>query len=234
MRRLLGVLVVMAVAMVGVANADEFLFGFSSGSGSTQSLEVTTTAGVFTFDTFMSAAWEGESQGWWSPDGSIDVNSDGNDNYIVGTCCPDSDHNNFFTFALKEMEGDILSAKLKLDGFVAFSSSGLSGLTWNTFDVSTDPITLNMNDGTSTLIWADLGSGVSYGSFFVTTGDHTGTILEFDLNAAALAAIEDSEGELFSIGGTLGPVIPEPSSMTLLALGSMGILLWGRRRNKAD
>jgi hypothetical protein len=72
------------------------------------------------------------------------------------------------------------------------------------FDVSTPAAILNENNGPSPAIFADLGSGTSYGSFVVNSYTFSDTLtLSFVLNAAARADIANAAGGFFSIGGSL-------------------------------
>lgn len=188
-----------------------FLFGNSGGEP--QSLVLNGSLALYTFT---SGNWQGYSQGWWS---AGTFNNDGNDNYYTGDNLTTT-LNNFFTFAIPAELGAVTSAKLVL---TRYSSESLP-VTYSLYDVSTDPITLNQNAGESLAIQYDLGSGVLYGSIGVSEYLLPDP-LEIPLNVAALAAIQASEGGLFSIGGTLSPVqeIPEPGAITLLTLGALAL-----------
>lgn len=193
-----------------------FLFG-NSGT-QPQSLVLNGSLALYTFT---SGNWAGYSQGWWSAGTS---NDDTNDNYYTGD--GEFSLNNFFTFAIPVEFGTVTSAKLVL---TRYASDSLP-VTYSLYDVSTNPIALNQNAGTNAAIFNDLGSGVLYGSIGVS--DYLlPDPLEITLNVAALAAIQASEGGLFSIGGTLSPVqeIPEPGAFTLLALGALALGLARRR-----
>jgi hypothetical protein len=171
--------------------------------------------------TFTSGNWQGYSQGWWS---TGMLNNDSNDNFYAGQF-ETSTFNNFFTFAIPAEFGTVNSAKLIL---ARHASDGLP-VTYSLYDVSTNPIALNQNLGPSAAIVNDLGSGILYGSIGVSDYSSPNP-LEITLNVAALAAIQASEGGLFSIGGTLSPVqeIPEPGTSALLAVGALalGLARW--------
>jgi hypothetical protein len=163
-------------------------------------------ASTITFNTFDSQFDPGiDNHGWWS---NTSPAVDSNTNYTVGRNSTFSDHRNFFTFdlsALSLVGQTVISATLLLDPF-NYESGGLSE-TIGFFDVSTNAATLNNNTGVNAGIFADLGSGTSYGSFVVPAyapGTSPGGVpLAFFLDAAALADIASSAGGFFSIGGAL-------------------------------
>jgi hypothetical protein len=200
-----------------------FTFGF--GGAVPVELQLTTSTGLVTVPTSVLADG-GYSQGWWS---ATDPNGAGNDNYFVGTLSGDT-FNNFFSFDLQNLSSSetVLSATLYLNQFGSESPVGEYAL----FDVSTPFETLNDNSGTSTSIFDDLGSGVSFGNFAINPANDF-TYISLNLNANAVAAINNSIGDYFSIGGTLSPsvgTVPEPTTMIGLAASSVGLLLVRRRR----
>lgn len=138
------------------------------------------------------------NQGWWSP---TSANSDPNSNYIVGICCGGNNHHNFFTFDLSSLTDTVISARLELQRYDYLSPDPSETL--GLFAVSTDAATLNNNNGTSSAIFNDLGTGTSYGSFVVSSVGSFTDILSFNLNAAAIADINAGAGGFFSIGGAL-------------------------------
>ncbi len=198
-----------------------YVFGYSGGTPNSLILN----GGAITLSTSTDLLALGNNQGWWSPTSS---NSDSNDNFIAGT---DGPYNDFFTFSLADVQGPITDAVLRLGG--SYSHSGLP-LTYSIFDVSTDPVTLNTNVGTSQAIYDDLGSGVLYGSILVTSLTNP---TDVPLNAAGLAALNDAisgAAEYFSIGGTTSPgtaPIPEPGTALLLGAALAGFGLLRRRLN---
>ena len=139
------------------------------------------------------------NQGWWAQNTS----GIATDNYIVGQLSAMRFFRNFFTFDLSKLRGTVTSAKLELRRFSS-SPGNEATETYELFDVSTDAATLNNNTGTNATIFADLGSGTSYGSFAVPISVFSlDEILTFPLNAAAVSDINTAAGGFFSIGGTL-------------------------------
>jgi hypothetical protein len=192
------------------------------------------------------------NQGWWS---ATRNNVDLNESYFVGLACDTAacttihDNRDFFTFDLRSLNGAVASATLELQRDGNESPFPIFGL----FDVSTDPVTLNNNTGTSAAIFADLGTGRSYGAFRVTNGGPN-DVLRFPLNTAATADIQAHAGGFFSIGGAIlgggflfggsgengGRLVittesvqaptPEPAALTYLMLGAAVLLRRGRTR----
>jgi hypothetical protein len=163
----------------------------------------TASADVFTFNTSDSPFDVGvRNQGWWSETLAA---TDSSANYAVGRNGTGDILRNFFTFDLAALSGFTVSAAtLEVRRFIA---SGDPTLSYKLSDVSTDAATLNNNTGVSASIFADLGTGTSYGTFLVptTTGAST-DVLTFVLNAAAIADINAAVGGFFSLGGSLDPL----------------------------
>lgn len=169
------------------------------------------TAAVFTFDTSDSPfTAEVRNQGWWSPE---EGNSDTNDRYFVGTT-EGTVFRNFFTFDISSLPTEpIVSATLELKRFNSTAVNPTETL--NLFDVSTDARTLNSNTRADAAIFNDLGTGLSYGTFEVSTSfDYNPTeVLSFSLNSAAIADIQSARNagqQFFSIGGSLLNLPPGP------------------------
>ncbi|MEZ6073567.1 MAG: hypothetical protein R3C10_25635 [Pirellulales bacterium] len=136
-----------------------------------------------------------KNQGWWSEETDA---TDDNANYVV--MGPDGNaFRNFFTFDLSRLSGTVDTATLRL---TRFGFSGGAVKTIEFFDVSTPADEVNANVGLNSAIFADLGSGTSYGSFDITGPDNYDDVLEFQLNPAALTDIMSAHG-YFTIGGTL-------------------------------
>ena len=206
--------------VVGAKRDDDPVAGADSGSAYIFSGPLDLTHGGLTFTTSESPFGPGRNQGWWSPSSPPPgiVNKDSNDNYALGSseCCPYGTffrQNNFFTFDLSRLsERTAVSATLRLTRAVSFDSDNEAQETIEFFDVFTDALTLNKNEGTNTAIFDDLGSGTSYGAFEVPGFSFDRLeVLEFvlnaeavaDINTAARADLPPEQPRYFSIGGTL-------------------------------
>ena len=209
-------------------------------------------ADVVSFSTADNAFDSGvPNQGWWS-DSIISDNL--SPSYEVGSVSGAlAETRNFFSFDLSSVgSGDVVtSATLRLQRF----GIGLTNETFEQiefFDVSTDAATLNNNFGTSSAIFSDLGTGISYGRTNQASAGNGSDFLEFVLNADAVNDINASRGGWFSIGGKLNTIsgndrffvgssggqvlalnvvaVPEPSSFVALAVVGIPALLI--RRNQ--
>lgn len=192
------------------------------------------------------------NQGWWS---NAAGNTDTEDSVQTGDLGGGTFLRSFYTFDLsgEPATGTVNSASLTILLGTTAPVAGTESIGF--FDVSTDAALLNNNDisvdiVTSDAIFADLGTGTSYGTFSINTGQADTTELTFSLNADGIAAVQAGlGGGFFSIGGSLqsagvvfGGVddavkltldvtaVPEPSS--LMVLGGLGCVACLRRRRR--
>jgi hypothetical protein len=155
-----------------------------------------------------------DNQGFW---GSTFAGSDASSNYFVGESFQPTPagaiRRNFFTFDLSSLSGTVVSATLEAARFNYAGFPGDPSETLGLFDVTTDAATLNNNTGLNATIFADLGSGTSYGTFVVSSYTFSTTeTLTFALNANAIADINAAAGGFFSIGGALLSFTPGETS----------------------
>ena len=214
----LGVALVLAF-MPGTARADAFIFGFTPFG--VQTLTLTTSTG--------SVVLNATSTGWWDQTG---LHNSTNPNYLIcfpgGHFCPDFlGFHDFFVFGLNSVTGTITSAFLSIGNPVGgFDSTDPTDLL-SMYDVSTPISTLTASGTGQTGIYADLGSGILYGSQVVSSVDN-GTQVLITLNSAAISALNLARGGSFAFGGDLAAV-PEPGAAGLLLTG-LAIIGWLARQ----
>jgi len=224
-----------AITVTGIPGASgdaEYLFGYSGGAINYLDLGMS-VGGSITVDTATNLLSSGYNQGWWSGSAS---NNDTNDNTFVGDL--GDYYNNFFTFYIGSVTGTVSSATFRGQRFVSWSDTGRTYQPYSFFDVFTDPLTLNTNNGVNGSIFSDLGSGINYGSYNLPVefwSNQTGIYI-LSLNSNAIADLNSAVAhgdQYFSIGGTLTPStppIPEPGTLLLLGVGLVGLVGYGKLR----
>jgi len=155
-----------------------------------------------------------DNQGWYTDRGQHTLQ---NDNYLVGDNGGDL-FRNFFVFDLSGLDltgQNVTGATLELTRFAASSIVPDYVFQYDLFDVdlvATPPATLLADHplgmmGTNAeglTIYADLGSGASYGGLAVDPDvGNSDDLLVFNLSAAALADIASAAGSYFAIGGAI-------------------------------
>ncbi|WP_412061134.1 immunoglobulin-like domain-containing protein [Rubrivirga sp. IMCC45206] len=135
--------------------------------------------------------------GWYED--SIYSHSSSNTNYFTGDG-NGPEYRSFFVFDLPAALTGTTSGKLVINETGCNTSS--SG-TYTLYDVTTPVGTLTAGGSGKFSIWADLGSGTSYGTRAVTTTP--AAPFEVDLSAAAVQAIKNGAGGPFAIGSAYSP-----------------------------
>ncbi|MFO0798570.1 MAG: S8 family serine peptidase [Gemmataceae bacterium] len=140
--------------------------------------------------------------GWYTQAGFHDPS---NTNFLVGlyTFASTNEYRDWFLFNVPVLPGPVASARIEI-----FNPSSPNGYqspdateTYTLFDVTTSIASLT--GGTAGVAgFADLGSGVSYGSVTVSAASN-GTLVVISLNAAGLAAVAAAQGGQFAVGGAL-------------------------------
>jgi len=188
--------------------------------------------------------------GWYS---NLGVHASDITNYSAGTFSngPFNDDNqwtNFFAFDLSTFSGIATSATLIFN--VGGTNNGVSNSNngiYTLYDISTPIPDLLASSSGHIYIFDDLRSGTTYGSKSVSTTD-TDTIISISLNSSALAAITNSFGDNFALGGwvdnnfriggstanlvaqlNVTTVVPVPPALLLFASGLLGLIRLSKR-----
>jgi hypothetical protein len=223
MRKVLFAFVLGSANVAVPANA-AYLYGFSGIGPVAEQLVLNGTTSI-----------DADNAGWFYEDGT---HQSFNDNYAVGYdvvadvdgLAINGELRNFLGFSLAAFTQTVTSASVRIvleQGAtdVLPTADGLPA-EWRLYDVLTEPeFRLAYNGATS--IFADLGTGVTYGAVTQTA---TSGVVEVALNASAIAAINASLGTRFVVGGKLTPAIaavPESTTwaMMLIGFGGMGFVL---------
>jgi PEP-CTERM motif-containing protein len=222
----LAVLGFLAVSVPAMAVPTRAIFGYSDTSIVQLVIDGTTII-------------QASSTGWYS---DVGFHDDANPNYFAGLCgdgcTPTGELRDFAVFDLGEFTGGATSAVIRLFNpltpFAGYISPNPSEL-FRLYDVSTGVRDLVLDQIDATDIFADLGSGLVFGSRVVSAADD-GTFVEIALTAEGLASLDSAVGS-WAVGGALdlsrepGPEpepVPEPTTLLLLGSG----LMIGRRLRK--
>jgi len=136
--------------------------------------------------------------GWYKSGGA---HTSGNVNTYTGSYYNNQEYRSFYLWNLPNFEGKVVSATLMINLVYPLGTVGLKTQSGEMFDVSDSNLAYirkTNGDGHGVDIWNDLGSGLSYGQFVITSQD-SGWV-SYDLNAAAISEINTSKGEVFAMG----------------------------------
>jgi hypothetical protein len=154
-----------------------------------------------------------EWRGWYNPAGrtlsnsSYNVGDDRGPGCASGFCF--NDYRDYFVFDLAGISPPIASGKLALyvpDATLPGYKSPDPSENFELHDVATPVNSFILGTG-GVAAWNDLGTGVVYGSRFMTAAD-MGNIVEVELNPSAIAAMNaaiqaSTPTHFFAIGGSL-------------------------------
>jgi len=210
---------------------------------------VPVTAGIITLDAVDS--------GWYMSDG---VHTSTNENYIVGWSSTTGwRYRDWFVFDLSGVTDFITGARLKLDlpssGYA--SSDDYEIFLLSHVETAVDRLRLSHAEDNpeGIAIYGDLGNGPTYGSVSITNDDE-GSVVEVVLNDTALSYLNQADS-LFALGGKLDTLadigqavfqgtyggnvrqlelttspVPEPSTMTIFAMGLVCVAVRTFRRKR--
>jgi len=181
-------------------------------------LALASVFGCFAFEVRADTVFINDTYSGWYRNGGTN-NSDlgpGLFNYAVGGTNPDPSviARNYFVFDLSGVTGletltdaqlSIFSPFSPVPGFGAGYGSTDPSETYAVYEVSLDPGLLGIVSGVA--VFDDLGTGTLFGSVTVTRASSNGLRVVTDLNAAAIAALQQANG-LFAFGGALTTLDP--------------------------
>ena len=166
---------------------------------------------------------------------------------------------NFFVFDLSSVNETVVSADLLLTRGSGGGVNDTATYTLHQVTTPAAAVMSGGTNAEESAIFADLGSGDVFGSVEIPKGGAATDIVTIELNNDALSAINAGSG-LFVMGGDLAPestaggvrfghthpgstplgsvtptrqlilTVPEPATLSLLALGSLALLRRGRKQ----
>jgi len=185
---------------------------------------------VFVWATDATAITLSTTQSGWYDQSGFHSN---NPNYIVGVCCGNGEHRDFFVFDLQGVAGKVVGATLRLfNPFGGYQSPDATE-TYTLFSVATPTSTLITGGIGLTAIFDDLANGPMYGSRVVSAVDNN-TVVDIVLNANAVTDINALLGLSFAIGGAIttlrgtapfGSAATQETMFVLTGNGSRQLLL---------
>jgi hypothetical protein len=141
-----------------------------------------------------------DNQGWLS---SVSPNENSlNDNYLTGTSRSGEVYRSYFSFSLGSLTGPVTSARFEVR---RYGQLGVVNLGLWDVSASASELTATRDGVLSPQTFADLGSGINYGTFDVLEGD-SDDLLVFELDTDAIGAINARlalGGDYFSLGAAL-------------------------------
>ena len=168
-------------------NQSQYLFGFSLGSPGAVQLRLTFGSSVVV---------NSADRGWYDNAGN---HSAGNKNYIVGSDAGFF-YGDYFAFNLPALSSQLVDAQLSVNDYNVVSPSGTES--YQLSDVTNSISALTNSQSTATNIYADLGSGASYGGRNVF-GSENGLVSSIPLNGNFVAAALANSGGQIALGGSL-------------------------------
>jgi cysteine-rich repeat protein len=134
--------------------------------------------------------------GWWDNSGMHDASNP----FILAGDYGGKEYRSFYVFDLSNVTQRVVSAMLRL--YNGYMSSPDPSETYTLFDVSTPIAALTASGMGQTQIFADLGSGITYGARALSPADNL-RIVDIALNDTAIAALNYSLVREFAIGGAV-------------------------------